>query len=195
MKDLINLKKKNYKIDINWQDLTKKSIFFLNTDNKKNFINFQKYAIEKNCSYIICSDKYRNEKITGLIYFYFKDKEEQYKIAKLFFKPLKLKLVFITGTNGKTSVAYGTNQLMTLNKFKSCYIGTLGFYINSKKIKNLRNTTPSFFEILILLSHAERMNVRYAFIEASSIGYNEGRLGYLKYDYCLLTNLKSDHLD
>ena len=195
MKDLINLKKKNYKIEINWQDLTKKSIFFLNTHNKKNFINFQKHAIKKNCSYIICSDKYRNEKITGLIYFYFKDKEEQYKIAKLFFKPLKLKLVFLTGTNGKTSVAYGTHQLMTLNKFKSCYIGTLGFYINSKKIKNLKNTTPSFFEILMLLSHAERMKASYAFIEASSIGYKEGRLGYLKYDYCLLTNLKSDHLD
>ena len=84
---------------------------------------------------------------------------------------------------------------MILNKHKSCYIGTLGFYINSKKIKNLKNTTPSFFEILILLSFAEKMKVNYAFIEASSIGYNEGRLGYLKYNYCLLTNLKSDHLD
>ena len=195
MKDLINLKKKNYKIDVNWQDLTKKSIFFLNTNNKKNFIKFQKYAIKKNCEYIICTDKFKNEKVSKLIYFYFKNKEELYKIAKLFFKPLKLKLVFITGTNGKTSVAYGTHQLMTLNKFKSCYIGTLGFYINSKKIQNLKNTTPSFYEILILLSHAERLKLRYAFIEASSIGYNEGRLGYLKYNYCLLTNLKSDHLD
>jgi UDP-N-acetylmuramyl-tripeptide synthetase len=195
LKDLINLKKKGYKIDINWQDLTKKSIFFLNTNNKKNFINFQKYAIKKNCCYIICSDKYKNEQVSELIYFYFKDKKELYKIAKLFFKPLKLKLVFLTGTNGKTSVAYGSHQLMALNKLKTCYIGTLGFYINSKKIKNLRNTTPSFFEILILLSHAERMKVNYAFIEASSIGYNEGRLGYLKYNYCLLTNLKSDHLD
>ena len=195
MKDLINLKKKGYKIDINWQDLTKKSIFFLDTTNHINFINFQKNAIKKNCSYVICREKYKNEKINGLIYFYFKDKNELYKIAKLFFKPLILKLVFLTGTNGKTSVAYGAHQLMILNKYKSCYIGTLGFYINSKKIKNLRNTTPSFFEILILLSHAERMKVNYAFIEASSIGYNEGRLGYLKYNYCLLTNLKSDHLD
>ena len=195
MKDLINLKKKGYKIDINWQDLTKKSIFFLDTNDKKNFINFQKYAIKKNCSYLICNDKFKNNVVSGLIYFYFKDKKDLYKIAKLFFKPLKLKLVFLTGTNGKTSVAYGSHRLMALNKFKSCYIGTLGFYINSKKIKNLRNTTPSFFEILILLSHAERMKVNYAFIEASSIGYNEGRLGYLKYNYCLLTNLKSDHLD
>ena len=195
MKDLINLKKKGYKIDINWQDLNKKSIFFLNTLNKKNFINFQKYAIKKNCCYIICSDKYKNEQVSGLIYFYFKDKKDLYKISKLFFKPLKLKLVFLTGTNGKTSVAYGSHQLIALNNFNTCYIGTLGFYINSKKIKNLRNTTPSFFEILILLTHAERMKVNYAFIEASSIGYNEGRLGYLKYNYCLLTNLKSDHLD
>ena len=195
MKDLINLKKKGYKIDINWQDLTKKSIFFLNTDNKKNFEIFQKHAIKKNCVYIICSEKYKNQKLSGLTYFYFKDKKELYKIAKLFFKPLKLKLIFLTGTNGKTSVAYGSHQLLVLNKFKSCYIGTLGFYINSRKIKNLNNTTPSFFEILILLSHAERVNVNYAFIEASSIGYDEGRLGYLKYNYCLLTNLKSDHLD
>ena len=195
MKDLINLKKKGYNIDINWQDLSKKSIFYLDTKNKKNFINFQKYAIKKNCNYIICSDKYKNEQVNGLIYFYFKDKKELYKITKLFFKPLKLKLVFITGTNGKTSVAYGSHQLMALNKIKTCYIGTLGFYINSKKIKNLKNTTPSFFEILILLSHAEKMKVNYAFIEASSIGYKEGRLGYLKYNYCILTNLKSDHLD
>jgi hypothetical protein len=64
-----------------------------------------------------------------------------------------------------------------------------------KKIKDLKNTTPSFFEILILLSHAEKIKVNYAFIEVSSIGYSEGRLGYLKYNYCLLTNLKSDHLD
>ena len=195
MKDLINLKKKGYKIGINWQDLTKKSIYFLDTNNKKNFIKFQKHAYKKNCNYIICSKKYKNEKVSGLIYFYFDEKKDLYKIAKLFFKPLKLKLVFLTGTNGKTSVAYGSHQLMTLNKLKSCYIGTLGFYINSKKIKNLRNTTPSFFEILILLSQAERMSVNYAFIEVSSIGYNEGRLGYLKYNYCLLTNLKSDHLD
>ena len=32
-------------------------------------------------------------------------------------------------------------------------------------------------------------------MEVSSIGYNEGRIGNLKYHYCVLTNLKSDHLD
>jgi UDP-N-acetylmuramyl tripeptide synthase len=46
-----------------------------------------------------------------------------------------------------------------------------------------------------LIDHAERSKCKYLFIEASSIGYMEGRLGNLKFNLCLLTNLKSDHLD
>ena len=38
-------------------------------------------------------------------------------------------------------------------------------------------------------------NVKFVFIEVSSIGYCEGRIGNLNYNYCILTNLKSDHLD
>ena len=196
MKDLKLLKKNNYKIEANWQDLSYKSIFFINTNNKKNFIKYQQKAVKKKCFHILCNEK--NKIISQnkeLKYHYFKDKNELHKIAKLFFGSFKLKLIFITGTNGKTSVAYGTHQLMILNKFKSSYIGTLGFFINSRKIKNLKNTTPSFFEILGLLSQVQEKGINYVFLESSSIGYNEGRLGYLKYDLCFLTNLKSDHLD
>ena len=106
-----------------------------------------------------------------------------------------LKIIFITGTNGKTSIAYGANKLFNLNKIKSCYIGTLGFFINSRKIKKLKNTTPSYFETLNLLQIAIKNNVKFVFIEISSIGYSEGRIGNLRYNYCVLTNLKSDHLD
>ncbi len=71
----------------------------------------------------------------------------------------------------------------------------MGFFINSKKIKKLNNTTPSYFEILNLLEIASNYDVKFVFIEISSIGYSEGRIGNLKYNYCVLTNLKSDHLD
>ncbi len=196
MKVLINLKKEGFKLSLNWQDLSHKSIFFLNTKNKKNFIDYQKKAIKKKCRHIICSEEFKDKyQFKELKYFYFKNNDELFKIAKLFFKTNKSKLIFITGTNGKTSVAFGAHQLMTLNNIKSSYIGTLGFYVNSKKIKILKNTTPSFFELLDLIIHAESFNIDYIFIEASSIGYSEGRLGYLKYDFCFLTNLKSDHLD
>ena len=86
-------------------------------------------------------------------------------------------------------------QVFNINGVKSCYIGTLGFYINSKKIKRLNNTTPSYFEILNLLQVATDNHIKYAFIEVSSIGYCEGRIGNLMYNYCILTNMMSDHLD
>ena len=62
-------------------------------------------------------------------------------------------------------------------------------------IKKLVNTTPSYFETLNLLQIAQNNFVKYIFIEISSIGYCEGRIGNLNYNFCVLTNLKSDHLD
>ena len=50
-------------------------------------------------------------------------------------------------------------------------------------------------QISSLLHQAEKQKIKYAFIEASSIGFKEGRLGNLKFDLCYLTNLQSDHLD
>ncbi len=196
MKDLINLKKKGFNIKANWQDLSSNSIFFINTQNEKKFIFFQKKAIKKGCKNILCYNIFKNKhQIKNIVYHYFKNENELYKIAQLFFDISKLKLIFITGTNGKTSIAYGAHQLLLINKIKSSYIGTLGFFLQAKKIKNLKNTTPSFFEILDLLTQVKKNKIDYVFIETSSIGYCERRLGYLKYDYCLLTNLKSDHLD
>ena len=153
-------------------------------------------AYKKSCKFIICNIKFKNQiEQNSIKYFYYKNKKDLEIIAKIFYNLNKLKIVFITGTNGKTSIAYGANKLFSDNKIKSCYIGTLGFFINSKKIKKLNNTTPSYFEILNLLQIASNYDVKFVFIEVSSIGYSEGRIGNLKYNYCVLTNLKSDHLD
>ena len=85
--------------------------------------------------------------------------------------------------------------MFNINAIKSCYIGTLGFYVNSKKIKKLKNTTPSYFELLNLLQIANDNYVKFVFMEVSSIGYSSGRIGNLMYNYAILTNLESDHLD
>ena len=194
--NLNELKKKGYKIQTNWQDCNKKSIFLFNSKDNTKFINFTELALKKKCKFIICNVKFQKIiKQTTNKYFYFKKKKDLENIAKIFYNFNNLKIVFITGTNGKTSIAYGANKLFNMNKIKSCYIGTLGFFINSKKIKKLNNTTPSYFEILNLLQIANKNKVKYVFIEISSIGYSEGRIGNLKYSSCILTNLKSDHLD
>jgi UDP-N-acetylmuramyl-tripeptide synthetase len=190
------LQKKGFKLFSNWQQLNNKSIYVLGTTNEKNFNLYVKKALKKKCKYICCHEKFKNLTYPpNLKIFYYKNNSELTNIAKYFFSKSKIKIIFITGTNGKTSIAYGCNKLFTLNKINSSYIGTLGFYINSKRVKKLSNTTPDYIEILNLIDHAERSKCKYLFIEASSIGYMEGRLGNLKFNLCLLTNLKSDHLD
>ena len=193
---LNKLKKQGYKIVTNWQECSKKSIFLFDNSNYIKFINYEKLAIKKKTKYIICNIKFKKKiKESSIIYFFYKNKKDLEDIAKIFYNFHNLKIIFVTGTNGKTSIAYGANRLFNENKIKSCYIGTLGFFINSKMIKKLVNTTPSYFETLNLLQIAQNNFVKYIFIEISSIGYCEGRIGNLNYNFCVLTNLKSDHLD
>jgi len=196
LKELKELYSKGYKLVTNWQECSSKSIFFLNTLNLENFNKYQKLAIKKNCTHIIFNSsltKYIKNKNTN--YHSLNIEKDLFKLKKIFFVTKKLKIIFITGTNGKTSIAYGAHLLSFINNRSSCYIGTIGFYINGRKIKNLSNTTPSFMELASLLNVAANQKTKYAFIETSSIGFKEGRLGNLKYDLCYLTNLQSDHLD
>ena len=195
MNDLKILKSKGFKLQTKWQNLNSKSIFFIGTKNTKNFDFYQNQAIKKNCKFILCNSKFYKLFKKKLTYISFSKNEDLFKIAKIFFQSIKMKIILVTGTNGKTSIAFGTHKLISLNNLNSSYIGTLGFYINSKKIESLSNTTPEYFEILKCISLAQDKNCKFVFIEASSIGYCEKRLGDLKYDYCFLTNLKSDHLD
>ena len=194
--NLNELKKKGFKIVTNWQECNKKSIFIFESSNYKRFIKYKNLAVKKKCNFIICDNKIQKNKKQNVIkYFFFKNRSDLVNLANSFYNFKKLKIIFVTGTNGKTSIAYGANKIFNLNGFKSCYIGTLGFFVNSKKIKKLVNTTPSFFETLNLFHIAKNNNVKFVFMEVSSIGYNEGRIGNLMYNYCILTNLESDHLD
>ena len=196
MKQFKILQKKGFKLFSNWQQLNNKSIYFLGTKSEKNFNLYVKKALKNKCKYIFCNEKFKNiNHHSNLKFFYYKTNSELTNITNLFFPKPKIKIIFITGTNGKTSIAYGCNKLLTLNGINTSYIGTLGYYINSKRVKKLINTTPDFIEILNLIDHAQKSKCKFIFIEASSIGYKEGRLGNLKYNLCFLTNLKSDHLD
>ncbi len=194
--NLDELKDKGYKIVTNWQECNNKSIFLFNSNNNSKFINCKKLATKKNCKFIICNIKFKKDiKQNQVNYFFYKNQKDLQAMAKIFYNIDYLKIVFVTGTNGKTSIAYGANRLFNINGIKSCYIGTLGFYVNFKKIKKLNNTTPSYFELLNLLQIAKDNCVKFVFMEVSSIGYSSGRIGNLMYNFAILTNLESDHLD
>ncbi len=194
--NLTDLKKKGFKIVTNWQECKKNSIFLFDSKNQTKFIKYCNLAIKKKCNFIICNVNLKgNIKIKSINFFFYKNNKDLENIVKIFYSIKRLKLIFVTGTNGKTSIAYGANKLFNQNGLRSCYIGTLGFFINSKRIKKLSNTTPSYFETLNLLQLANDNYIKFVFMEVSSIGYCEGRIGNLNYNHCILTNLESDHLD
>ncbi len=194
--NLKELKEKDFNIVTNWQECNYKTIFLFKSVNYKKFKIYKNLVIKKKCNLIICNIKFKkNLKQDSTKYFFYKNQKDLNNIAKIFYDFKNIKIIFVTGTNGKTSIAYGANKLFNINGIKSCYIGTLGFFINSKRLKKLKNTTPSYFEILNLLKIANDNHIKFVFIEVSSIGYCEGRIGSLKYNYSILTNLESDHLD
>lgn len=109
-------------------------------------------------------------------------------------KKLPIKVIGITGTNGKTTTAFLIWQLFRMLSIPCSYIGTLGFFIEDK-VKELKNTTPGSVELYKLLKKSSEMGCQYVVMEVSSQALDQGRVDFLDFDYALFTNLTQDHLD
>src|SRR6056300_464619 len=104
MNELKTLQAKGFKIVSNWQDCNSKSIFFLNTLNLDDFDKYQKLAIKKKCTHIIANSSIKKlNKMQNIKYHYINIQKDLFKMKKIFFEISKLKIIFLTGTNGKTS--------------------------------------------------------------------------------------------
>lgn len=99
------------------------------------------------------------------------------------------KLIGITGTNGKTSLARVIYSSLKELNYNVKVISSLG----GEGVIESKLTTPSYEELInIILSN---LDLDYLIIECSSIGIKEGRLSSLIFEYLFLTNLEEDHLD
>ncbi|MFP6137616.1 UDP-N-acetylmuramoyl-L-alanyl-D-glutamate--2,6-diaminopimelate ligase [Helicobacter pylori] len=107
----------------------------------------------------------------------------------------KMKIVGITGTNGKTTTAgLMYSLLLDLNK-KTALLGTRGFFINDKRIKEKGLTTPTLLELYSDLEEAIRLGCEYFIMEVSSHAIVQKRIAGLDFALKILTNITSDHLD
>ena len=118
---------------------------------------------------------------------------EDYLYKNYYKKISKLKLIGITGTNGKTTTSYLIYQALNKNNIKCAYIGTIGFYTD-KRIE-VSNTTPNLYELYNMLLECVDKDYKYVVMEVSSQGLSYGRVNTLLFDYVVFTNLTMDHLD
>lgn len=106
----------------------------------------------------------------------------------------KLKLIGVTGTNGKTTSCYLTYQMLNLLGEDTAYIGTIGYHHKDEFIE-LNNTTPDVLTIYKLLFHAYESGCTTVVMEVSSQALSYDRLNGINYSIIGFTNLTEDHLD
>ena len=118
------------------------------------------------------------------------------KVATLFFgNPTeKLKLVGVTGTNGKTTIATLLYNMFRKLGYKCGLLSTVCNYIEGEAIPTT-HTTPDPIELNALLGKMVEAGCQYAFMECSSHAIHQKRIGGLKFAGGIFTNLTRDHMD
>jgi UDP-N-acetylmuramoyl-L-alanyl-D-glutamate--2,6-diaminopimelate ligase len=106
----------------------------------------------------------------------------------------KLKLVGITGTNGKTTIASLLYQLFINAGYKVGLLSTVKIMVNEKEYK-ATHTTPDSLTINHYLNEMIESGVEYCFMEVSSHGIHQKRTEGLHFTGGVFTNLSHDHLD
>ena len=106
----------------------------------------------------------------------------------------KLKLVGVTGTNGKTTIATLLYNMFRTFGFKCGLLSTVCNYIEGEAIPT-NHTTPDPIELNALLGQMVSAGCEYAFMECSSHAIAQKRIGGLIFAGGIFTNLTRDHLD
>ena len=153
-------------------------------------------AIESGAKAILCEDM-PQEKNDGVCYIQVASTEDAVgKVATLFFgDPSKhLKLVGVTGTNGKTTIATLLYNMFRKFGYKVGLLSTVCNYIDDREVP-ADHTTPDPIELNELLSEMVKAGCEYAFMECSSHAIHQKRIGGLKFAGGIFTNLTRDHLD
>lgn len=115
--------------------------------------------------------------------------------AKWFGNPAdSLKLLGVTGTNGKTSVTYMMKKILEKAGYKVGLIGTIQNMIGDEIIA-AHNTTPNAYELNSLFALMKAKGCSYVIMEVSSHALDQSRVYRLDFEAAMFTNLTQDHLD
>ena len=153
-------------------------------------------AISQGAAAILCEDM-PEETSDSVTYVQVKSTEDAVgEVATQFYgdPSRKLKLVGVTGTNGKTTIATLLYNMFRKLGYKCGLLSTVCNYIEDERIPTT-HTTPDPIELNQLLSRMVAAGCQYAFMECSSHAIAQKRIGGLKFAGGIFTNLTRDHLD
>ena len=153
-------------------------------------------ALDLGAVAILCEDLPEEQK-EGVTYIQVASTEDAVgKVATAFYgNPTeKLKLVGVTGTNGKTTIATLLYNMFRKLGYKCGLLSTVCNYIEGEAIP-ADHTTPDPIELNALLSKMVEAGCQYAFMECSSHAIHQKRIGGLKFAGGIFTNLTRDHMD
>ena len=182
------------KISINSKNCSRRCIFFSIKGKNFNGNNFINEAIENGASTIISDKKFVGYK-NNILYLYSSNPRVTLaKAVRNFYKKKPKKLLAVTGTNGKSSIANFYFQILNLNNIKVSSIGTLGINSNLFNIKT-NNTTLDPINLNKTLLKLNNSKINNVILEASSHGLKQHRLDGLNFDIGIFSNFSRDHLD
>jgi len=179
----------------NSKTIKKGGIFFAIKGEREDGANYIKDAIDKGAGAIVAEKDFKKSVMKNDISTYIvSDSKQSYSIAcaESFSNPgNSLDLCGITGTNGKTSIAY---MLKEIWKDTSGLIGTINTSYGRKKISSAL-TTPDAYQLNSYLSRMKDDNIKRVFIEVSSHSLALSRIEGINFNSAIFTNISQDHLD
>jgi UDP-N-acetylmuramoyl-L-alanyl-D-glutamate--2,6-diaminopimelate ligase len=106
----------------------------------------------------------------------------------------KLKMIGVTGTNGKSTTTFLIKHLLERASQSTGLIGTVQYEVGERRLPASR-TTPESLDLQELLSQCVEAGCRNVVIEVSSHALSQGRSNEIEFDIAVFTNLTRDHLD
>ncbi|MFV8365047.1 UDP-N-acetylmuramoyl-L-alanyl-D-glutamate--2,6-diaminopimelate ligase [Flavobacterium sp. XS1P27] len=184
------------KMDFDSRKIESNDIFVAIRGSISDGHDFIEKAIELGAVAVIC-DTFPEKIAKGITYVQVKDTNSAlaFMAANYFGDPSQsLKLVGITGTNGKTTIASLLYQLFKKAGFKVGLLSTVKILVDDVEYK-ATHTTPDSITINHYLKEMVENGIEYCFMEVSSHGIHQKRTEALHFVGGIFTNLSHDHLD
>lgn len=178
------------KISYNSNDVNKDSIFVAIKGFKNDGHDFINIAINKGCKIFICEYELKN-----VNYILVKNSRIALSIiSSNFFDNIhkKIKIISVTGTNGKTSISTFLYNILKNIGYKVALIGTNKYIINNREYLS-NNTTPESYQLHKMFYEAKESD--YIIMEVSSHSIKLNRIFGIQFYISIFTNITHDHLD